>query len=137
MAQFITDAQLTTALEACLKVTAGALASTTWPAIVTASNLSAYQEIVGALTERGYTLTQIATWDRGGEFETDIGLFWCLTKGAGLHGNDPTFIFKLDRRAELKDVPVLLAGLEAAPGTVVGFGVLDTTCDRFTKHTHW
>jgi hypothetical protein len=138
---FISDDELLVSLAASLKTDPAQLSAAGWDSIVAESNNSAYQDIVGALSDRGYSAAQIAAWDRRTEYERDIGLFWCLTKGAGLHGNDPTFIFKLDRRAELATVAVLIGGVIVDPdGTtsgVVGYGTLDTTGDRFSRESTW
>lgn len=137
---FITDAQLKTQLAAALKLASSASLPVGWDDIIAKSNLAAYQTIVAKLSGRGYTAAQIAGWDQGAEFNTDIGLFWCLVKGAGLHGNDPTFINKLDRRAELDTCDVMVGGVLQSPGSglqVVGFGNLDTDDDTYTRETTW
>jgi hypothetical protein len=78
----------------------------------------------------------VDAWDRGSEFETDIGLYWCLVKGAGLHGYDSTYIKLLDRRKELETV-LLLDGsslLETSTETgTPGYGNLDDTNDQFRR----
>ncbi len=137
---FITDAQLKTKLASNLKVADETTLPAGWDGIITDSNSSAYQDIVSHLLNRGFTSVQINQWDRGAEFESDIGLFWCLVKGAGLHGNDPTFINKLDRRAELDTVSVTIGGEIVLPGGSsgeVGYGRLDTTDDLFTRDSSW
>ena len=107
-----------------------------WDGIISDSNRAAYAEIVRRLVGRGYTLAQVVQWDDGAEFETDIGLFWCLTKGGALHNYDDKFIAKLDRREELDDVLFLIGGVAVDPagstGDVVGHGYLDDSDSIFS-----
>ena len=107
-----------------------------WDPIVSDSNAAGYNEIVTKLVARGYSKAQVDAWDRGAEFEIDIALFWCLVKGAGLHGYDDKFINKLDRRAELDEVDVLIDGKLVDPAGVAGdqwgWGLQETSNERFS-----
>lgn len=137
MPQFVTDSAIRQRLASLLKTDAGKVPAY-WDIIISDSNLAAYQEIVGRLAERGYDAGQIASWDRGSEFEIDIGLFWSLVKGAGLHAYDDKFIKNLDRRAEIDDVIVLAAGViilpnNSAQGTKIGWGQVSTVNERFSQ----
>ncbi len=88
-----------------------------WVTIVADAQTSAYQEIVGRLIERGFTEAQINSWDRGAEFELVIMKYWALVNGGGLSGNyDDRFIKMLDRRRELDDVMIAVAGVYITPG---------------------
>ena len=112
---FLTDAELTTALVNVLRQTEGTLPPA-WGEIIAASNQSAYLDIRGALLSRGFEASQIDQWARGREFNLDIGLYWCLVKGAGLHGYDDRWAERLDRRKELYAVLVELStGTPQAP----------------------
>lgn len=96
----------------------------------------AYNEIVTALATRGYSKAQIDAWDRGKEFEQSIGAFWALDLG-GLLGNvDDRLWTKLDRRAELATVDVLIGGGLVTPGGsdqgAVGHGKLSAADDLFS-----
>jgi len=117
MATFIADTVLQTALEAILKVAQGTLLVNTpyWGNIITASNLSAYNSIVTNLQAQGFTPQQISLWDRGIEYNTDIGLYWCLIKGAALHSYDDKFMNRFDRRKELNPAVVTNGGLFVYP----------------------
>jgi hypothetical protein len=128
---FVKDGHIKTRLAALLKKgsdTGPSGLQPYWDVIVTDSHQSAWNEIVRRLAMRGHSLGQINTWDAGSEFEIDISLFWCLTKGAGLHGYDDKFITKLDRRDELDDVIITSGGSIVVPdgdtGDQVGFGYL-------------
>ena len=129
---FITDATLTTKVAGILKLAEADLPSY-WTVIIADANLSAYQDIVGHLLRRGFTKAQIDTWDRGAEFQKDIGLFWCLVKGAGLHGYDDKFIRLLDRRKELDEVFIIDGSMALEPAGVeqYGSGRLTTDNDQF------
>lgn len=138
---FLTDAQVKTKLAANLKVAEADLPDA-WDEIVPDANTAGQNEVTQAITNLGYTAAQAATWDRAAEFNRDMALFWCLVNGAGLHGHDPTFIDKLDRRAELKEItaPILIGGEPVDPDDDsggVGYGEFDTTDDRFTPDMTW
>jgi hypothetical protein len=134
---FTSTAILATRLANHLKLAGGSAdLADFWTNIISDSLNSAYLDIVSALMARGYTKAQVDAWDRGSEFETDIGLYWCLVKGAGLHGYDSTYIKLLDRRKELETV-LLLDGsslLETSTETgTPGYGNLDDTNDQFRR----
>ncbi len=103
--------------------------------VITSMHLSAYQEIVGCLTERGFSKAVIDTWDRGAEFERALSLFWCLTNLGGMHAYDDKFLKQFDRRKDLVTVQVYVNGknvnpTEADGGTISG-GPPDTSLDEF------
>ena len=87
-----------------------------WDNIITDANNSAWEDIREKLGRRGFTETQIDTWDRSEEFNKDIGLYWCLVKGGVGHNYDDRFIRQLDRRAELETIQVTIAGAVVQPG---------------------
>lgn len=106
-----------------------------WDDIVTDSRTSAYNEIVSRLADRGLSLTQIADWERGAEFERDIALYWCLIKGA-VGGEDDKFIKQLDRRKELDEVAVVIDGEVVTGGGndgPVGYGVVSADVVEFNR----
>lgn len=72
-----------------------------WDGIVSDSLNAAWQEVIQAMAARGLSAAQAVTWARAVEFTTDIGLFWCLTKGGMLGNYSDLFIKKIDRREEL------------------------------------
>jgi hypothetical protein len=99
MAGFISDATLSNALADVLQKSEPL--ETFWASIVTQSNLAAYQSIRDVMAARGFSPGQLAGWDRGIEFNTDIGLWWALQKGGTAKEFSDTFINSLDRRGEL------------------------------------
>lgn len=136
---FITDSQLLTRLAGVLKVDPEELPvqSAYWLPIVSDSRKSAWNDILGQLVGvRGYSQSQVASWDRGSEIEIDLGLFWCLVKGAGLHEFNDTFIKHLDRREELKTMPITIGGVVVAPGGAqpnISYGSLTDTQSTFYR----
>lgn len=86
---------------------------------------NSYEEILGALMDRGLSVVEISTWARGEEFQLDIAIFW-YAKDSGWGGKlvdevDWTKVF--DRREELKTVAIinndgalLLSGKAVAAG---------------------
>jgi hypothetical protein len=141
---FVTNAQLQTALENMIRVAAGTFSagdSAYVLNIIADANKSAYQDIQAALLRRGLTQAQLDTWDRGGEYQKDIGLYWCLVKTVGLHAFDDKFCKALDRRGELKCVELYASGvpliLQTPPAEgQVTHGALDTTNDLFVPNAN-
>ncbi len=133
---FTKDDQIMKRLAGLLKQTVDGMEEY-WGTIVTDSRTAAYNEILSRLLARGFTPAQIASWDRGPEFEKDIALYWCLVKGeaAPTERPDDTLLEKLDRRDDLDDVLVTVGGILIDPaadsGNVIGFGYVDETADEF------
>jgi hypothetical protein len=125
---FVTDATLKTELAAVLKQAEASLPST-WTTIVARANAAAYAEIVRRFTARGYAKTQIDQWDHGVEVQLDLGLYWSLVKGAGLADPSERWIARLDRRAELDTLPLLIAGAPATPAGTPPIGHGDLAWD--------
>jgi hypothetical protein len=139
---FITDATLEAMLAAALKLADGTSAlSSFWTTLVTQCNLRAYGEIKGRLLRRGFTAEQVDAWDRGAEFQTDIGLYLTLMYGGALENFDEAFIKRINRIGELKTVQVYdddeAISPEATPGTV-GYGTRNTDPDAiFAVDMEW
>lgn len=136
---FITTNQLTTALAAVLNVAEASIPTKYSASIIAAANTAAYQQICAALIKRGYSKAQVDTWVQGAEFNTDIGLYWCLVKGNGLDvidaGAQATFA-RLDRRLELLDVELLdsdyaIIDPASSGSNTVGGGTISTAHDMF------
>lgn len=115
-----------------------------WDRLCEQAQQSAFRDIRGALITRGFTAAQVDTWDRGEEFERDIGLYWVLIRGAGvqrLYSSED--IAKLDRREELKTTLVEIASgapqdPAAVPAKISGgqfVTEIDGVADRWTKDT--
>lgn len=137
MPGFITDLELKTSLAATLKVLVSDLPAY-WDVLIPECNESAYYCIRGILLQRGFLVSQIDNWDRGREYQIDLGLYWLLVKGAGLHEYDDKFILLLDRRKELETVVVESFGNNQIPaGDPPGavFNRLNTIGDRWTLET--
>jgi hypothetical protein len=122
---FITDSQLLDLIAAALKVGGGqaALVATApyWSTLASEANTAAYNEIVARLTARGFTPAQIAAWDRGAEFQKNIGLYWALVKGGALDGFDDRFIRALNQYvADVRDVLVTNGGVWQVTGDTPG-----------------
>jgi hypothetical protein len=131
MPGFITDAQLFAVLAPVLHKANVDLQANQgfWAAIVTAANNSAYGEIAGRLAERAYSSAQVAGWDRGAEFQTQIGLYLALSMGAANQpeGYRDGMLRVLDYRPQLKDVSVLVSGKFVYPdGTDGSQGLVGT-----------
>lgn len=112
---FITDEQLRDALADRLKVAGNDVPAAFSSTIVNRSNTAAYQDVVGRLIARGYTKAQIDQWDRGAEFQTMIGLYWCVVNAGAYGGFDPETLKAWDRRKELAEVIVAINGAWVRP----------------------
>jgi hypothetical protein len=130
---FLASGQLQSDLAGTLKTTMDRLGNY-WGEFILQAQTWAYQEIVSRLLARGFTPTQINSWDRGAEYERALTLWWALQRGAGLEGYDDKFLKMFDRRAELNTVFVSVGGgwqpPADTPGTV-GTGALSTGRDMF------
>lgn len=116
---FLTDDEVLGKIQARLiNADAGEISMTGgWPSIARDANQKAQNEIFGRLAGRGYTPAQIAAWDRAGEFNGDLALFWAFTEGGiGKQYDDYEAIDKLDRSKELAAVDVLIGGRLVLPG---------------------
>jgi len=135
---FLSDSEFTTHVAASLKVASSDLASY-WSEIAGKAHQSAYYDIRGALINRGFSAAQVDAWERGAEFERDIGLWWAIIRGGRPAHIDDQMMEALDRRMELKTVAVeVSSGAAQEPGgnqSNIVSGTLDTTTDRWTKDT--
>jgi hypothetical protein len=105
-----------------------------WASIAARANVSAYQEVLGSLLARGFTLAQADAWDRLLEFVSDQMLFFSLVRGGVLEAFSSEYLKLIDRREELKTVQVFVSGVYVNPdagssgpgqvgqGTAVGTG---------------
>jgi hypothetical protein len=137
---FITADELKQIVADALHQTTAQLPSE-WDRIVFLSNQTAFMDIRGKLLQRGYDTAQMLNWDRGPEFQRDLGLYWSLVRGAGLHGYDDKFINKLDRRKELEICLVEIGGLTTnasnQPQPVQGGDMNHRVEHHWDAVTHW
>ncbi len=114
-----------------------------WDSIITAGIRSGYLEIVSAFASRGYLKSVIDQWDRGAEFQQDIGAWWAL-KRLGIVRADTlgqANLDALDRRKELYGDPpdvlpviLMVGGVVQIPTGTFGqpnFGAIDESRDLF------
>lgn len=105
-----------------------------WENIAAQCQTWAYNEILSALSGRGFTPAQIAAWDRGVEFELDLAIFRALSRGGALANLNADFIKSFDRRSELKEVIYTTTGAIQDPQGTAGLpnvGDNDTSEDIF------
>ncbi len=113
---FITNAVLTQAIADRLKLANGISDLQNWSASIIVNALTAsYQEILGRLMRRGFTQAQADSFDRGAEFQTDLGVYYFWTRTGIYGGNDPKAVEALDRRKELNSVFVFNLGVWVNP----------------------
>ncbi len=122
---FLSDAQIKTSLAAHLKQDADDLDMNVWGPILGRAHQAAYQEILGKLLARSFTIDQINSFDSGAFYEESITLFFLAARGSFGESYDLTAAKLLDKRADLVTCQVFIGGkwvkpLEGAsgPGTV-------------------
>lgn len=137
---FLTDSDFRQSVADTLKMNVSAL-SAYWDRLAVEAHTTAYKDIRGALLARGFSAAQIDAWDRGQEFERDLGLYWALVRGAGLHQYQREFVDALDRREELKAVHVeTIAGAPQDPSgspAKISSGRFDTTDPTTGEEDTW
>ncbi len=101
---------------------------------VVEAHAAAYNEVLGRLLNRGFTLAQITAWDQGPFYERMISLYFVMIDVAGTLGYDDRWVKQYDRRADLATVLVAAAGVFSTPAApagagTVGVGTMDTSSD--------
>jgi hypothetical protein len=143
---FINSATLTSAVQDVLQKSE--TLESFWTSIITAALSESYNDIVSVMTARGYSPGQLLSWDRGIEFQTDLGIFWALAKGRVTQEVTAEKLKELDRRQELRIVVFTIAGLIVAPAfdgqNIVVTGIMsNSTLDIFNanpsdpNYTQW
>ncbi len=120
---FISDQQLTQAVKSALGVMPSEDISPEWASIISNANNSATGDIYERLAMQGFLPSQIANWDQGEQYATDLGTFWALTRGSGLGNYPANKLENLDRREELSTkVSLIIEGTPtaSAPQSDVG-----------------
>lgn len=123
---FITDAELTTSVQAALHKTSSTLNANVYGAEVTAANSDAYKRILGHFGRKGYSVAQIQTWVEGTMWQRRLGRLFLLVE---LNGGQPEEMAwerllnkELDRLDKI-DTLVGDAGLLDPTGTVAIFEI--------------
>lgn len=106
---FVADSVVQAAVQDALKQYTGLGA---WVSnIATRAHARAYNLIVRTMANKGFSLTQITTWDEGASFEVDLAVWYTLTNDNVLHtiGVDEKFAVSFDRSKELAAVTAFTA----------------------------
>lgn len=106
-----------------------------WTNIANAAQQWAYDLILQTFAQRGYTVSQIAAWDYGADWELNLSLWAALRRAAALQAVDDRLLGTLDVRKDLAELQGIIAGgiyqyPASTPGTV-GVGNADTSMDVF------
>ncbi len=75
---FIDSTILTQAVHDVLQLDASTSLGAYWTTLVDRALNFSYWEIVNRLMQRGYSKSVIDQWDRGAEFQKDLGVWYCL-----------------------------------------------------------
>lgn len=107
--------------------------NTFWDSIVADALVAAANDIRQAFV--GFDSDVLVQWDRGAEYQTDIGLYWAFVHG-GLSKDYPSeFILLLNRRGELAGMELTIDGeVQVVPDDALtggASGCLDTSHDVF------
>jgi hypothetical protein len=139
MATLVTDANVLAEVAAIHRIATSA-APSSWTAIITNSNNTAYREIVRVLAAKGYSPAQIATWDEGETFNRNMAVCHALRRIGLPEGQESVSLSKIcEAYEELKKLDAFtIAGLVVAPvyqGASISYGSDDTSGDTFTIDT--
>ena len=138
---FLTNAELKTSLSKLLQVGEATMESY-WDAIISDANTTAQKEIKSRLIKMGYTPANAEGWDRASEFNRDIGLYWCLVKGAVLSPTplNQQELSRLNRSSQIDDETITVGDVEVEPtageGRITRGALLDTN-DTIKAITAW
>lgn len=136
---FIGIGQLSAALQATLQKSQQENLAEYWPILLNQALTRSYWEIVQRLGQRGYSQTLVNQWDRGAEFQQDLGVWsalqWISTQTTVKV--EQASLNLVDRRSELSGSKMLVGGREAPsdPVMVTVNGVMqypDTTVGQPT-----
>lgn len=108
LANFVTDAELKSAVKAALGVDDADTLPTLWDNIITNANRQATNNIYEGLCSQGFTVGQVATWEMATQYALDQGTYWALIRGAGLGAYSGQKMDHLDHREELRTKTVLV-----------------------------
>jgi len=120
MPGFITDTELTVIVADRLKMSTNQLPPYYTSTILPRASTAAWQEIQGRLLARGFTLAQIEAWDRGAEFQGDLGTWYAIVSSGFYAGFDKETLKLMDRREELDTVQVFTDGVWKRPDDTQG-----------------
>lgn len=109
------DSQLLSDLADTLQKDPGTLQSY-WTRILSQCHALSYQWLVATMTSKGFTLSQVLSWDMGPFYERDLTLWMALRRGAALQTVDDKLLGTLDVRKEIQELNVLtIAGVAQDP----------------------
>lgn len=112
-----------------------------WSEIIPKAASTAQQDILSVLLGRGFTLSQINSWDGQADCHRQQTVYWALVEGQGLLGLDPTLVQlvdRLDRRKWLLDAALVSGSDVLDPDDDsdqgrVGYGSLNSSDSKFGR----
>lgn len=133
---FIQDSEVKSYVQAQLHLRNLNEMPTYWDELVPIAHTKAYNEILRAILQRGFTIAQILAWTAGPEYEYDLSAWWLIKTAGQLANYDDKFIASLDRRNELKTCTILniVQGLPVLQASnQIGFGTADSSTQQFYR----
>ncbi len=133
----LSDAVILSELADLLQVKVSDLPARYANSIVPRAHIAGYQEVIGALITRGFTMAQVLAFDRLTELERDLSLYFALMQSGAYKRVDEKLLESLDRREELKTIILFIAGVPKAPGDTseatmkASAGPMNTSTDIF------
>lgn len=106
-----------------------------WTNIANTSQQWAYDYILQIFGQKGYTVSQIAGWDYGADWELNLSLWRALSRSASLQAVDDKLLQTMDVRKDLQELGGIIGGgvfqfPAGVPGTA-NVGYTDTSTDMF------
>lgn len=136
---YVSDATVKSYFAAYLGESAAANLMTRFDTLIPFANADAYNHIVSALADRGFSAAEIAAWDRGPEFNRDLACCLLLRNPIAGEASD-LWQQKFCRQEELETVPVTVGGEVVTPSSStggVGYGDMERSDDVFTRGMSW
>lgn len=87
-----------------------------WAGVVADANAAAASDILTTMLGMGYTASQVDLWDQAPRFNKQLGLYFCLSFGAGLSGLSKEDIDRHDCRDQMRKYTFIVSdGVPVSP----------------------
>lgn len=126
-----------------LKLEEDATLEAYWTRLITRARQTGYADLTEILLGRGYTISQLDSWDNRETYNRHQALFWVYTESPLGLGTEDKEVNKLDRREQLrKATTIMINGVPVSPGGGtdaggIGGGLISEDGYRITGETEW
>ncbi len=111
----VTAAQVHRSLADALNIADESALPPRWDGIIDEAVTFSANEVSGVLESRGFSVANVAAWDRLFEVTRDLALWRTIVMGGIYNSFDANVIKTLDRRAELHTILVAVNGIYLKP----------------------